>query len=62
MAYFPAISQTDHGKTSTQGGKYYVLVVVVQWLSCVRLFAMDCSMPGLTVLHRFLELAQTHVH
>ena len=24
--------------------------------------AMDCSMPGLIVLHHFPELAQTHVH
>ena len=23
---------------------------------------MDCSMPGLPVLHRLPELAQTHVH
>ena len=23
---------------------------------------MDCSMPGLPVLHQLLELAQTHVH
>ena len=23
---------------------------------------MDCSTPGLPVLHQFLELAQTHVH
>ena len=24
--------------------------------------AMDCSMPGFSVLHHLLELAQTHVH
>ena len=24
--------------------------------------SMDCSMPGFTVLHHFLELAQIHVH
>ena len=23
---------------------------------------MDCSMPGIPVLHHLLELAQTHVH
>ena len=23
---------------------------------------MDCSMPGIFVLHRLLELVQTHVH
>ena len=23
---------------------------------------MDCSMPGFTVFHHLLELAQTHVH
>ena len=23
---------------------------------------MDCSTPGLTILHQLLELAQTHVH
>ena len=31
--------------------------------SCPTLCApMDCSMPGLPVLHHLLELAQTHVH
>ena len=29
---------------------------------CVRLFAMDCSMPGFPVLHHLLEFAQTQVH
>ena len=35
----------------------------VQSLSCVWLFcnAMDCSMPGFSVLHQLPELAQTHV-
>ena len=39
-------------------------VVVVQSLSCVRLFCnpMDCSMPGFPVLHHLPELTQTHVH
>ena len=31
--------------------------------SCLNLCdPMDCSMPGLPVLHHLLELAQTHVH
>ena len=31
--------------------------------SCLTLCdLMDCSMPGLPVLHQFLELAQAHVH
>ena len=35
----------------------------VQSLSCVQLYnPMDCSMPGLPVLHQFLEFTQTHVH
>ena len=34
----------------------------VQWLSHVRLFAMNFSMPGFPVHHPLLELAQTHVH
>ena len=40
------------------------VVAVVQSLIRVWLFAtpMDCSMPGLPVLHHLPELAQTHVH
>ena len=30
--------------------------------SCRTLSPMDCSAPGLSVLHYFLEFAQTHVH
>ena len=37
-------------------------VVVVQSLSCVQLCDLDCSMPGLPVLHYLPEFAQTHVH
>ena len=30
---------------------------------CLTLYnLMDCSMPGLSVPHQLLELAQTHVH
>ena len=38
-------------------------LVIVQLLSHVWFFCnpMDCSMPGFPVLHRLLELAQTHV-
>ena len=38
--------------------------VVVQSLSCVRLFVTptDCSMPGSSVLHYLPEFAQIHVH
>ena len=35
---------------------------VVQPLSCVFCDPMDCSMPGLHVLHHFPEFAQTHVY
>ena len=39
------------------------LVVVVQWLvMCDPLWPLDCSTPGLFVLHYLLALAQTHVH
>ena len=41
----------------------WMLIVVVQSLSHVRLCdPMDCSTPGLPVLHHLPELAQTHVH
>ena len=40
----------------------YVQFSSVQLLSHVRLCnPMDCSMPGFSVLHQFLEIAQTHV-
>ena len=44
--------------------KIATVVVIVQSLSCVRLFVipMDCSTPGLPVLHYLSEFAQTHVH
>ena len=38
------------------------LIVVVQSLSRVRLFATPCSTPGLLVHHQLPELTQTHVH
>ena len=40
------------------------IVVAVQLLSCVRLFAtpMDCNVPGLPVLQYLLEFTQVHVH
>ena len=52
------------GDVGRMAGECRVLVVVVQWLSCVQLFAttVDCNMPGFIVLHHLLELAQTHVH
>ena len=39
-------------------------VVVIHSLSCVFTLCdpMNCSMPGLLVLHYLLEFAQTHVH
>ena len=45
----------------------YVIVVIVQLLSRVRLFVtscthMDSSTPGLPVYHHLPEFAQTHVH
>ena len=38
--------------------------ISAQLLSHVQLFCnpMDCSTPGLSFHHQFLELAQTHVH
>ena len=40
-----------------------VVVVIVQWLSCVQLFdPMDYSMPGFPVLLDLPEFAQTHAH
>ena len=39
------------------------LVVVVQLLSYVQLCdPVDCSTPGYSVLHHFLEFALIHVH
>ena len=48
----------------------YIMNMLIQWIqfssvtqSCLTLFyPMDCSTPGLPVLHHLLELAQTHVH
>ena len=39
-----------------------LLLLLLSSGSVVSDSAMDCSMPGLTVLHHFPELAQTHVH
>ena len=44
---------------------FVVVVVVIQSLSRVPLFAwdpMDCSTPGLPVLHRLPGIAQIHIH
>ena len=44
-------------------GSHTAVVVVLQLLSCVRLFATpDCSTLGFPVLHYLLEFAQTHLH
>ena len=41
----------------------FAIVVVVQLLSHVQLCdSMDCSTPGLPVLHYILKFAQVHVH
>ena len=41
----------------------YIVVVVIQSLSHVRLcFAVNCSTPGFPVLHHLPEFAQIHVH
>ena len=46
----------------TEMGKEFKKVVIVQLLSHVQLCSpMDCSMPGVPVLHYLLEFAQTHV-
>ena len=38
-------------------------ITSVQWFSHVQLHdPMDCSMPGFSVHHQLMELAQTHVH
>ena len=43
--------------------RYCKSVLDVQLLSHVQLCdPMDCRMPGFSVLHYFLELAQTHDH
>ena len=38
------------------------VVVIVQSLSHVRLFAMDCSLPGFPVHHCLPEFAQILIH
>ena len=44
-------------------GHSFTLIVVQVAKSCLTLCnPMDCSTPGFPVLHRLLELAQTHVH
>ena len=43
--------------------RYCKAVLDVQLLSHVQLYnPMDCRMPGFSVLHYLLELAQTHDH
>ena len=37
------------------------IVVVVQLLSCVWLFAINCSTPSFPVLNHLMEFSQTHV-
>ena len=52
-----------HSETSGVRTSIWIWVVVVQLLSWIRPCSpMDCSMPGSSVLHRLLELAQIHCH
>ena len=46
---------------------HHYIIIELQFSSvtqlCLTLWdPMDCSIPGPSVLHRLLELAQTHVH
>ena len=57
--------QKKNPKNNRRTGKFLKnnLTVVVQSLSHVHLCnLMDCSTPGLPVLHCLLEFAQIHVH
>ena len=40
----------------------YSLVVVIQLLSCVRLYDPMACMPGSSILHYLPEFAQIHIH
>ena len=59
------------GSPSLAGETCPLLIVFAMWYvlfrsvakSCLTLCnSMDCSTPGLSVLHQLLELEQTHVH
>ena len=47
---------------SHSNNKYYCLQFSSVAQLCPVCNPMDCSMPGFSVHHQFLELAQTHVH
>ena len=55
---------TTHGRAPSKSTKAsFSSITIVQLLSHVQLCdPMDCPTPGLPVLHRLPELAQTHVH
>ena len=38
------------------------VILAYPWFSLTLCDRMDCSTPGFPVLHRLLQLAQTHVH
>ena len=51
-------------RAKEEEGNDYFLFIVVQLFICVPTLCnpVDCSMPGFSVLHHLLELAQTPVH
>ena len=49
-------------KTKTDNRYLYNMLSSVAWLYPPLCDPIDCSMPGLLVLHQLLELAQTHIH
>ena len=55
---------TQEGTLPYEDGGRDGNAAVVQSPSCVRLFGnpMDCSMPGLPVLHYLPKFAQVHIH
>ena len=57
----PALAGGIFTHWATWEAKRYVFSSVAQ--SCLALYKpLDCSMPGFSVHHQLLELAQTHVH
>ena len=52
---------SGRGRRAPPGG-HCTASVVVQSLSCARLFINPWLQPGFLVLHYLLEFAQTHVH
>ena len=63
MASTPNVNNVQLATSFIPSYFHLLPLVVVQSLRCIQLcHPMDCSIPGLLVLHYLLEFAQIHVH